>query len=84
YERRDEKKGLDHMKQDQTMLVIKRFSKRKKVFSERKKTGKIRAKRKGCICRDGNGSRNYGDRTYHPHPYFLASSQSPSPSPSGN
>ncbi|GJY35724.1 hypothetical protein Tco_0421102 [Tanacetum coccineum] len=27
------------------MLVIKRFSKRKKVFRERKKTGKIRAKR---------------------------------------
>ncbi|GJZ28073.1 hypothetical protein Tco_0572720 [Tanacetum coccineum] len=44
-ERRDEKKRLDHLKQDQTMLVIKRFSKRKKVFRERKKTGKIRAKR---------------------------------------
>ncbi|GKC14376.1 hypothetical protein Tco_1011158 [Tanacetum coccineum] len=29
-ERRDEKKRLDHLKQDQTMLVIKRFSKRKK------------------------------------------------------
>ncbi|GJZ36864.1 hypothetical protein Tco_0583055 [Tanacetum coccineum] len=43
--RRDEKKRLDHLKQDQTMLVIKRFSKRKKVFRERKKTGKIRAKR---------------------------------------
>ncbi|GJY25413.1 hypothetical protein Tco_0400139 [Tanacetum coccineum] len=27
------------------MLVIKRFSKRKKVFRERKKTGKIHAKR---------------------------------------
>ncbi|GJT13488.1 hypothetical protein Tco_0860530 [Tanacetum coccineum] len=27
------------------MLVIKRFSERKKVFSKRKKTGKIRAKR---------------------------------------
>ncbi|GJX70489.1 hypothetical protein Tco_0307660 [Tanacetum coccineum] len=27
------------------MLVIKRFSERKKVFRERKKTGKIRAKR---------------------------------------
>ncbi|GJU08577.1 hypothetical protein Tco_1125007 [Tanacetum coccineum] len=40
---RDEKKRLDHLKQDQTMLVIKRFSERKKVFSERKKTGKIRA-----------------------------------------
>nr|GEV48549.1 retrovirus-related Pol polyprotein from transposon TNT 1-94 [Tanacetum cinerariifolium] len=35
---------LDHLKQDQTMLVIKRFSERKKVL-ERKKTGKIRAKR---------------------------------------
>ncbi|GKB47579.1 hypothetical protein Tco_0898332 [Tanacetum coccineum] len=45
-ERRDEKKRLDHLKQDQTMLVIKRFSKRKKVFKERKKTGKIHAKRK--------------------------------------
>ncbi|GJU11503.1 hypothetical protein Tco_1133899 [Tanacetum coccineum] len=44
-ERRDEKKRLDHLKQDQTMLVIKRFSERKKVFRERKKTGKIRAKR---------------------------------------
>ncbi|GKA64813.1 hypothetical protein Tco_0764520 [Tanacetum coccineum] len=44
-ERRDEKKRLDHLKQDQTMLVIKRFSKRKKVFKERKKTGKIHAKR---------------------------------------
>ncbi|GJX26523.1 integrase, catalytic region, zinc finger, CCHC-type containing protein [Tanacetum coccineum] len=31
------------------MLVIKRFSKRKKIFRERKKTGKIHAKRKGCI-----------------------------------
>ncbi|GJT14063.1 hypothetical protein Tco_0861105 [Tanacetum coccineum] len=29
-ERRDEKKRLDHLKQDQTMLVIKRFSERKK------------------------------------------------------
>ncbi|GJX30715.1 hypothetical protein Tco_0240570 [Tanacetum coccineum] len=43
-ERRDEKKRLDHLKQDQTMLVIKRFSERNKVFRERKKTGKIRAK----------------------------------------
>ncbi|GKB58824.1 RNA polymerase I-specific transcription initiation factor RRN3-like protein isoform X1, partial [Tanacetum coccineum] len=43
-ERRDEKKRLDHLKQDQTMLVIKRFSERKKVFRERKKTGKIHAK----------------------------------------
>ncbi|GKG06115.1 hypothetical protein Tco_0326201, partial [Tanacetum coccineum] len=34
--------------------------------------------------RDGNGSGNYGDRTYHPHPRFLTSSPSPSPSPSGN
>nr|GEY70517.1 zinc finger, CCHC-type [Tanacetum cinerariifolium] len=40
-EKRDEKKRLYHLKQDQTMLVIKRFSKRKKVFRERKKTGKI-------------------------------------------
>ncbi|GJR89578.1 hypothetical protein Tco_0213589 [Tanacetum coccineum] len=45
-ERRDKKKRLDHLKQDQTMLVIKRFSERKKVFRERKKTGKIRAKRR--------------------------------------
>ncbi|GKB00175.1 hypothetical protein Tco_0828168 [Tanacetum coccineum] len=44
-ERRDEKKRLDHLKQDQTMLVIKRFRERKKVFRERKKTEKIRAKR---------------------------------------
>ncbi|GJQ89499.1 hypothetical protein Tco_0000638 [Tanacetum coccineum] len=44
-ERRDGKKRLNHLKQDQTMLVIKRFSERKKVFRERKKTGKIRAKR---------------------------------------
>nr|GEY35338.1 hypothetical protein [Tanacetum cinerariifolium] len=42
---RDEKKKLDHLKQDQTTLVIKRFSERKKVFKERKKTGKIQAKR---------------------------------------
>ncbi|GKD51215.1 hypothetical protein Tco_1280191, partial [Tanacetum coccineum] len=27
---------LDHLKQDQTILVIKRFSERKKVFRERK------------------------------------------------
>ncbi|GJV90368.1 reverse transcriptase domain-containing protein [Tanacetum coccineum] len=44
-ERRDEKNRLDHLKQDQTMLVIKRFSERKKVFRERKKTGKIHEKR---------------------------------------
>ncbi|GJU11501.1 hypothetical protein Tco_1133897 [Tanacetum coccineum] len=44
-ERRDEKKRLDHLKQDQTMLVIKRFSERKKVFKERKKARKIHAKR---------------------------------------
>ncbi|GKC31795.1 hypothetical protein Tco_1039089 [Tanacetum coccineum] len=37
-EMRDETKRLDHLKQDQTMLVI-------KIFSERKKTRKIRAKR---------------------------------------
>ncbi|GJU60135.1 hypothetical protein Tco_1237901 [Tanacetum coccineum] len=43
-ERRDKKKRLDHLKQDQTMLVIKRFSERKKVFRERKKTERIRAK----------------------------------------
>ncbi|GJY36234.1 reverse transcriptase domain-containing protein [Tanacetum coccineum] len=42
---RDEKKRLDHLKQDQKMLVIKIFSKRKKVFRERKKCEKIRAKR---------------------------------------
>ncbi|GJW18800.1 hypothetical protein Tco_0026236 [Tanacetum coccineum] len=44
-ERRDEKKRLDHLKQDQTMLMIKIFSDRKKVFRERKKTRKIHAKR---------------------------------------
>ncbi|GJZ89119.1 hypothetical protein Tco_0660901 [Tanacetum coccineum] len=42
---RDEKKRLDHLKQDQEMLVIKIFSERKKVFRERKKCEKIRAKR---------------------------------------
>ncbi|GJS00012.1 hypothetical protein Tco_0316520 [Tanacetum coccineum] len=35
-ERRDEKKSLDHLKQDQRMLVIKRFRKRKKVPQEEK------------------------------------------------
>ncbi|GJW29842.1 putative reverse transcriptase domain-containing protein [Tanacetum coccineum] len=45
-ERRDEKKRLDHLKQDQTMLVIKRFRETKKVFRERKKSEKIHAKRK--------------------------------------
>ncbi|GJY21862.1 hypothetical protein Tco_0394428 [Tanacetum coccineum] len=44
-EGRDEKKILDHLKQDQEMLVIKIFSERKKVFRERKKCEKIRAKR---------------------------------------
>ncbi|GJT21271.1 reverse transcriptase domain-containing protein [Tanacetum coccineum] len=43
---RDEKKRLDHLKQDQEMLVIKIFSERKKDFKERKKCEKIRAKRK--------------------------------------
>ncbi|GKC38655.1 hypothetical protein Tco_1051039, partial [Tanacetum coccineum] len=52
-ERRDEKKRLDHLKQDQTMLVIKRFSERKKVFRERKKTGKIRAKRRFILVEKG-------------------------------
>nr|GEW03358.1 reverse transcriptase domain-containing protein [Tanacetum cinerariifolium] len=42
---RDEKKRLNHLKQDQEMLVIKIFSERKKVFRERKKCEKIRAKR---------------------------------------
>ncbi|GKC58426.1 hypothetical protein Tco_1086024 [Tanacetum coccineum] len=49
-ERRDEKKRFDHLKQDQTILVIKRFSEKKKIFRERKKTGKIRAKREGLSC----------------------------------
>ncbi|GJT60177.1 hypothetical protein Tco_1003710 [Tanacetum coccineum] len=40
-ERRDKNKRLDHLKQDQTIVVIKRFSKRKKVFKERKKTEKF-------------------------------------------
>ncbi|GKC37647.1 hypothetical protein Tco_1050031 [Tanacetum coccineum] len=46
-ERRDEIKKirLDHLKQDQEMLVINIFSKRKKVFRERKKCEKIHAKR---------------------------------------
>ncbi|GJZ53598.1 hypothetical protein Tco_0608483, partial [Tanacetum coccineum] len=42
---RDEKKRLDHLKQGQEMLVIKIFIERKKVFRERKKCEKIRAKR---------------------------------------
>ncbi|GJR30008.1 hypothetical protein Tco_1106240 [Tanacetum coccineum] len=44
-EGRDEKKRLDHLKQDQEMLVIKIFSERKKVFRGEKKCEKIRAKR---------------------------------------
>ncbi|GKD10776.1 hypothetical protein Tco_1190461 [Tanacetum coccineum] len=44
-EGRDENKRLDHLKQDQEMLVIKIFSEREKVFKERKKCEKIRAKR---------------------------------------
>ncbi|GJS93030.1 hypothetical protein Tco_0799998 [Tanacetum coccineum] len=44
-EGRDEKKRLDHLKQDQEMLVIMIFSERKKVFKEKKKCEKIRAKR---------------------------------------
>ncbi|GJZ27760.1 hypothetical protein Tco_0572407 [Tanacetum coccineum] len=44
-EGKDEKKRLDHLKQDQEILVIKMFSERKKVFRERKKCEKIRAKR---------------------------------------
>ncbi|GJY72624.1 hypothetical protein Tco_0476327 [Tanacetum coccineum] len=40
-ERRDEKNRLDHLKQDQTMSVIKGFSDGKKVFRERKKTEKF-------------------------------------------
>ncbi|GKG50087.1 hypothetical protein Tco_0518861, partial [Tanacetum coccineum] len=28
------------------------------------------------LSRDGNGSGNFGDRTYHPHPRFSASSPS--------
>nr|GEU88536.1 cysteamine dioxygenase [Tanacetum cinerariifolium] len=51
-EMRDEKNRLDHLKQDQTTLVIKRFSKRRKVFRERKKTEKIRAKREEDIVRE--------------------------------
>ncbi|GJR49544.1 hypothetical protein Tco_1400065, partial [Tanacetum coccineum] len=43
-EGRDEKKRLDHLKQDQEMLVIKIFSERKKDFRERKKCEKIRAR----------------------------------------
>ncbi|GKB62069.1 hypothetical protein Tco_0918255, partial [Tanacetum coccineum] len=45
-EMRDEMKKirLDHLKQDQEMLVIKIFNERKKVFRERKKGEKIRAK----------------------------------------
>nr|GFB25569.1 hypothetical protein [Tanacetum cinerariifolium] len=41
---RRRKRRLDHLKQDQEMLLIKIFSERKKVFRERKKCEKIRAK----------------------------------------
>nr|GEV46997.1 hypothetical protein [Tanacetum cinerariifolium] len=54
----DEKKRLDHLKQDQKMLVVKIFSKIKKVFRERKKCEKIRAKRgkkKGLVTHDLEG-----------------------------
>nr|GEV26851.1 hypothetical protein [Tanacetum cinerariifolium] len=47
WEGKDESKRLDHLKQDQEMLVIRIFSKRKKVFRERKKCEKIHAKRSG-------------------------------------
>ncbi|GJR30195.1 hypothetical protein Tco_1106427 [Tanacetum coccineum] len=40
-ERRDEKKRLDHLKQDLRMLVIKRFRERKKIFRERKLSKKF-------------------------------------------
>ncbi|GJR56604.1 hypothetical protein Tco_1407125 [Tanacetum coccineum] len=40
-ERRDEKKRLDHLKQDLRILVIKRFRERKKVFRERKLSEKF-------------------------------------------
>nr|GEX13324.1 hypothetical protein [Tanacetum cinerariifolium] len=48
---RDEMKKmrLDHLKQDQEILVIKIFNKRKKVIRERKKCEKIRAKRTQVI-----------------------------------
>ncbi|GJX18587.1 hypothetical protein Tco_0221264 [Tanacetum coccineum] len=55
---RDEKKRLDHLKQDQEMLVIKIFSERKKVFKKRKKCEKIRSKRgkkKGLVTHDFEG-----------------------------
>ncbi|GJV09622.1 hypothetical protein Tco_1351163, partial [Tanacetum coccineum] len=57
---RDEKKRLDHLKQDQEMLVIKIFSKRKKVFRERKKCEKIRAKR-GTSLRYGTGKKKVNE-----------------------
>ncbi|GJW90267.1 hypothetical protein Tco_0167820 [Tanacetum coccineum] len=60
-EKRDEKKRLDHLKQDQTMLVIKRFSERKKVFRERKKTVKIRAKRWTLVRNRGESFWEGGD-----------------------
>ncbi|GJV88673.1 hypothetical protein Tco_1532611, partial [Tanacetum coccineum] len=63
-ERRDKKKRLDHLKQDQTMLVIKRFSERKKAFRERKKTGKIRAKRRKVQYVSAKGS-NYEEKLVH-------------------
>nr|GEU47960.1 RNA-directed DNA polymerase, eukaryota [Tanacetum cinerariifolium] len=49
---RDEMKKirLDHLKQDQEMIVIKIFSKRKKVFRERNKCEKICAKRGKVHC----------------------------------
>ncbi|GJT57374.1 hypothetical protein Tco_0992428 [Tanacetum coccineum] len=61
-EKRDEKKRLNHLKQDQTMLVLKRFSERKKVFRERKKTGKIHAKRDGYSRKDKKKAKNKQNR----------------------
>ncbi|GKC68399.1 hypothetical protein Tco_1100997 [Tanacetum coccineum] len=44
--------------------------------------GKLAALASEVVYRDGNGSGNFGDRSYHPHPRFSASSPSSSPSPS--
>ncbi|GJX73504.1 hypothetical protein Tco_0312099 [Tanacetum coccineum] len=82
-ERRDKKKRLDHLKQDQTMLLIKRFSERKKVFRERKKTGKIRAKSiefkqkslANPFVEDVLGSDSLAIRANHLENYDVASNQ---------
>nr|GEX84782.1 hypothetical protein [Tanacetum cinerariifolium] len=58
-EGRDEKKRLDHLKQDLSILAIKSFSERKKVFRERKKCEKICAKRRFQVDSWGRGGESF-------------------------